>query len=382
MRILPSSFREMEENLKRAVWASRKWLRHYDKKMPQLTHLQRIASDQAFDTITKNFSTLNRLLGFRNFTAADEFFFNFIDLPPLGKEYWFLHFTDPKSGNQLIVTFGRANMTMDINRVKVKGSGNSSSPANCAAVIWLYDGSKKLLLNSAVKTTLVKDARGNELSFRGKQSEFAISGKYPNYDLEFTERGQKKAHRNGVSIGLKLEKPEKGIPYEMQNLLANKIGYGLVNIYFDFKGKMLGRDFSGKCYVQKVIITSPFLPWNWGRFYFADGGIFEFFALYYPLIPGKFRLFSNAHYFDFKANRTLRFKDLKIEKTPDGGRWHVYGKNYSLFAKAYSSHPFTMRGFGEFKYLEFLSEAVDFSVKGRDRGKGFGFLEDAFGFVV
>ncbi|MFH0972231.1 MAG: hypothetical protein V1835_06750 [Candidatus Micrarchaeota archaeon] len=375
MKILPSSFREMEENLKRVVKYSEKKLLHYEKKVPKLNDIQKAASDRAINTIYTSLLTLNRLLGFKNFTAADDFFFNFVELPPLGKEYWFLHFTDPKTGHQLIVTFGRANMAMDINRMKVRGSTNASGSTDCAAVIWLFDGEKKLLLNSKVRAAIVRERAGNSLRFESRGTAFDISGKYPHYALTYSQNGKE-------LINLKIMKSRRGRPYEIQNLLVNKIGYGLVNIYFDFEGKLVGKPISGKCYVQKVIITSPFLPWNWGRFYFQNGDIFEFFALYYPLLPGKFRLFSNAHYFDFKANRTMQFKDLNIEKTPAGDRWHIYGKDYTLFAKSYSSHPFIMRRFGEFKYLEYLAEAVDFSVHGRDKGIGYGFLEDAFGFVV
>ncbi|MFH1751258.1 MAG: hypothetical protein ABH863_06260, partial [Candidatus Micrarchaeota archaeon] len=100
------------------------------------------------------------------------------------------------------------------------------------------------------------------------------------------------------------------------------------------------------------------------------------------LLPGKLKLFSHAHYFDFRTNKTHNYSDVNIEKTPDGLHWHVYGKKYSLFAKSYSSHPFTFKGLGRFKYLEYFAEAIDLTVAGKGRGKGAGILEDAVGFVV
>jgi hypothetical protein len=183
-------------------------------------------------------------------------------------------------------------------------------------------------------------------------------------------------------FSLKIFKSKKGRPFEIQNLLAGRMGFGLVNIYFDFAGKLLGKPFKGKCYVQKVILTSPFIPWNWGRFYMEDGGILDFFVVYSPFLPTKVKLFTNIHFFDYKTGKTTYFKDVNIEKTTDDARWHIYGKDYSLFAKVYSSHPFTFRGLGKFTYMEYFSEALDLTINGKEHGKGSGIIEDAYGFVV
>ncbi|MEK6954833.1 MAG: hypothetical protein AABX01_07515 [Candidatus Micrarchaeota archaeon] len=366
MRFLPVSIGEIEEKMGRSVAFSK-------KQLLRLNAFQKTTGKRALSILSSNFNSLSKFMGFEKYSAADQFFFDFVSLPPLGKEYWFLHFTDPNSKKQLVVTFGRAQSQMDINRLKIKGNVDLKG-MECAAVIWLFDGKKKVLLNSREYIKLEKGSEQNSLGFSSKSTNFDFHGKYPSYEMDF------KGGKN--QFALKITKSRKGKPFEILNSFSPTIGMGLVNLFFDFEGKMLGKPFSGKCYVQKVILTSPFIPWNWGRFYFEDGGIFEFFAVYTPILPGKLKLFTHAHYFDYHTNKTHNYPDVNIEKTPDGLHWHVFGDKYSLYAKSYSSHPFTFKGHGEFKYLEYFAEAVDLMVNGKVRGKGAGILEDAVGFVV
>ncbi|MFH1442688.1 MAG: hypothetical protein ABIG96_01520 [Candidatus Micrarchaeota archaeon] len=367
MDLLPFSVNKLEKKIG-------KTFSYYQSKLPKLGNIQRKASKEAIGIISSNLRTLSRFLGTNRYEKADDFFFKFESLPPFGKEYWFMYFVDDSSKRQLVVTFGRPSSGMEINKVKLKG-GNSKIESDCAAVVWYFDGKKKVVIDSRAKSLLFSSDAENSLSFSNRKHDFSIEGKYPQYDLALEENGKSR-------ISLEINRSKRGKPYEIINFLAANNGYGFVNLYFKFKGMLYGKPFSGNCYLQKVILTSPFIPWNWGRFYFKDGNVFEFFALYTPIIPAKIKLWTQAKYVDMKNGRTLQFPDFNIEKTKDGSRWHIFGKEYSLFAKAYSSHPFTFRGFGKFKYLEYFAETVDFTIRGKERGKGTGIIEDAFGFVV
>ncbi|MFH1750111.1 MAG: hypothetical protein ABH863_00360, partial [Candidatus Micrarchaeota archaeon] len=271
MRFLPVSFKEIKKKMDRSVAYSKRQLMRIDS-------FQKSTSKRAIYLLERNFSRLSEYMGFEKYFAADEFFFDFAALPPLGKEYWFLHFTDPKTKTQMVATFGRAQSEMDINRLRIKGRVDELG-MECAAVIWVFDSKKKVLLNSRQHIRLEKGSVQNSLGFSSKEAEFDFHGKYPKYELDY-RRGKHQIH-------LKLTKSPKGKPFEILNSFSPTIGMGLANLYFDFEGTLLGRPISGKCYVQKVILTSPFIPWNWGRFYFKDGGIFEFFTVYPPLLPGK-----------------------------------------------------------------------------------------------
>lgn len=352
---------------------SQSW-KFYKAQYSKLDLMQRKASKKATSALFASLHSLNEFFGYRNYRAADEFFFRFELLPAFGKEYWFLYFVDPKSKKQLVATFGRSVEKMDINNVNIKSGAGGGSKADCAAVIWYFDGKKNVLLNEKASTQILHDGKRNTLNFLRKGANFDFSGKYPKYSMEYFSTGKS-------LISLEITKSRRGKPFEIQNMLAGRNGFGLVNIYFDFKGKLMGETFSGKCYVQKVILTSPFIPWNWGRFY-LDKGIIDFFVVYSPFIPAKIKLFTNVHYYDYKSGKMSYFKDITIEKSADSLHWHIFGKDYSLLAKAYSSHPFTFKGIGKFTYLEYFSEALDLTIKGKSQGKGKGIIEDAYGFVV
>ena len=352
---------------------SESW-RFYQEQYSRLGRIQKSASKKATSALFESLHSLNDFLGYKNYRAADDFFFKFEKLPSFGKEHWFLYFVDPSSKRQLVATFGRSVEDMDINRVRIKTGTGGGIEADCAAVIWYFDGKKKVLLNKKTRTHIGRWGKSNSLNFHSGKNKFDFMGKYPDYSMRYDSGGKN-------MFSLKIMKSSKGRPFEIQNMLAGRMGFGLVNIYFDFVGSLMGKKFEGKCYVQKVILTSPFIPWNWGRFY-TDCGILDFFTIYSPFLPAKIKLFTNVHYYDYRAGKMSYFKDLNIEKSPDSTHWHIYGKDYSLFAKAYSSHPFTFKGIGKFTYLEYFSEALDLTIKGRNCGKGTGIIEDAYGFVI
>ncbi len=367
MRLLPPSLKSIESQLNKSLSASRKG---FDK----LTKFQKRTSNKAISLLSGNFKSLSKYMGFKRYSAADQFFFKFDDLPFMGKEYWFLHFTDFNTKKQLVITFGRAASGMDINKLRVRGKKNASG-LECAAVAWLFDGKRKqVLFNTKEMLSLEKNHNEFSLRFDSTNHYFSFAGKYPSYRLHL--------EKNGAAISLKILRSKKGKPYEILNSFSPTIGIGLVNLYFDFKGEMLGEKFEGKCYVQKVILTSPFLPWNWGRLYFENNSIFEFFTIYTPLIPGKFKLFSQAHYFDYERNKTYYFKQANVRKSSKNNYWQISGKEYSILSKCYSSHPFSFKGIGEFNYLEYFAETANCTINGKPRGKAVGILEDAFGFVI
>ncbi|MEK6843599.1 MAG: hypothetical protein AABY04_03860 [Candidatus Micrarchaeota archaeon] len=369
MRISDFSVKNIEKELESK-------LKEYENTLMQFSPIQKNEINRRIRQLENRFSSLTKFFKFQKYSAADDFLFKYEKLPPFGKEYWFLYFVEPKTKHQLIVTFGRYSSHININKLELTGSSEETNISECAAVAWMFDKKRKILLNSKQKVEVVygeKDSK-KKIEFEGKGNKFNFSGKYPNYNLSLnTKMG---------NTHLELYRSKKGKPFEIQHLFAGNLGFGLVNLYFDFKGTLLGKKIEGKCYVQKVIVTSPFIPWNWGRFYFQDGSIFEFFTPYIPFLPTKVKFASLVHYYDAKKNKTYKLKGLKIEKAAGLSRWHIFGDDYSLYARPYSEFLFKFEGLGFFKYYEYFTEAVDFYVMGKQLENGVGIIEDAYGFLV
>jgi hypothetical protein len=310
----------------------------------------------------------------------DPMFFCFEDLPPTGKEYWFMKFvsTKPKDKRQLLVMFGDASGTLKVNKKEIK-SIQEEGKRNGYMTVWSYDGKKDLILDGESSISM----KENDISVSDKQGRINFGGKFPDYSFNLSKE-------NGEVINLKITRPEDNSnSFEFSSNFKSFAGYALINLYFDFSGELNGEEFSGKCYVQKVIVIGPFIPWYWGRIVFSNGSILTYFEPRIEISRFNHKLISELSFYDNVKDKKHVFKDLTInrfgKKNP---RWIITANKGKIFVslKTYSSHKFVFEKIGKFTYDEYLSEVTDIFMEDCDidAGKldsGFGLAEDTNGYV-
>ena len=311
----------------------------------------------------------------------DPMFFCFEDLPPTGKEYWFMKFvsTAPKDKRQFLVMFGDGSGHMKINKKKIK-SGKDKRERNGYMTVWSYNDKKDLILDG--ESSILIEAN-NILAFN-KQNKINYSGKFPNYSLNLFKGDKEIAN-------LKITKPENNSDsFEFGSHFKSFAGFALINLYFDFTGKLNGEEFSGKCYVQKVIVIGPFVPWYWGRIVFSNGSILTYFEPRIEISMLNYKLISKLSFYDNTKDKKYTFKDLTINKFgKKNPRWIITANKGKIFVslKSYSSHKFIFEKIGKLTYIEYLSEVTDIFMEDCDidtnkLNSGFGLVEDTNGYVL
>ncbi len=337
--------------------------------------------------LSRKLSAFSRFFKSRNYEAPDDLFFTIEDLPPMGKEYWFLYFCAPHGDEQVILTAGRSAESVKVNRTSLAVSETKES-MTCAAVAWYFSkGKKKVLFDSRAEVSLggIKGALhiicAQNGGFRG-----SISGKYPNYDIQFDVDGKK-------VFSAKASPAHKGKPYEMAQMLntpvAPRLGAWMVNYYFDFKGELEGKKISGRAYLQKVVAAIPLTPWNWVRLEFESGASLDVFAAK-PIGETGGVKFAAKAYFEFKGER-YPLKGLSLQSWLSGSEriWVLSGKNLLAVMESYGMQPFVMRQKTVFRYDEYIVRAKSFAVKLGSReiaiselGKASGIVEEASGYLL
>jgi len=174
------------------------------------------------------------------------------------------------------------------------------------------------------------------------------------------------------------------------------LGFGNVNLYLDFAGKLKGSTFKGRCYVQKVVITAPLpnVPWNWGRIYFQNGSLFEFLHPYVSLSKFKRKFATSAYFYDAKNKESHIFSKVNVMKFGSKKphflvRVESENKEMIFMLKPYATKKFEIDSIGKLSYDEHLVNVSSFSfedskkpVELKDFGDGVGLLEDGHGLVI
>jgi hypothetical protein len=334
--------------------------------------------------------SVQKLLKRTDYPRPDDFFFSIEDLPYMGKEYWFLYFVSPGDDRQVVITTGRSQGPVQVNRSKVKKDADWGKGKNvdCAAVCWMYSGQKEVLIDSAAVLSMRDESGKHFMSFKEGESEVLMEGAYPRFDICLKKKGQEV-----FSVTATAQKT--GTPWEMPpRLLSNPVikGFGavLVNYYFDYEGTMHDSPVKGKAYLQKVVATVPFTPWNWVRLQFKKGCVFDYFTVS-PL--GEFsknKVIPDYAHFEIEGRR-YDLKGLKLTSFLDGEerRWILSGKDLFLSMESYSLMPFKMKHRTEFQYDEYLVRVKDFALRIGNKtctlsetGAGSGIVEDAQGYFI
>jgi len=345
--------------------------------------------------LRKKLSDFSEFFKSRDYSSPDALFFSVEDLPPLGKEYWFLHFSAPPSDSQVVITLGRSAEQVEVNQSELSPAGEeqggkqgkSGGNIKCAAVCWLYSGKKSVLFDSIADVRISRGKTKSSLEASNGGNRASISGDYPDFDIRLSQKGKELFFARACF-------PQEGVPYEMIYLLKTPpvphLSSAMINYYFDFNGKLLGKPMSGKAYLQKVVAVMPLAPWNWVRVNFKNGACLDFFSGK-PLGGVPAIHFADNAYFEEKGVRTKISGDLSLASFMEGeGRvWVLSGKDFFLSMRAYSLQPFIMKQRTTFRYDEYLVRVTDFAFKsgGKEHslsslGGGRGIVEEASGYLL
>ncbi len=345
--------------------------------------------------LVERMRSMKRLLEAREYPHPDSFFFAIEDLPYMGKEYWFLYFVVPGSDGQVVITAGRSQEPVTVNKTSVKDAAAGKAEdagakvVDCAAVCWMHTDKKEVFIDSGGQVGLSASGKKRRMFFRGGPNEMVVEGAYPNFDITLKKGGKEVFYAKA--------KPKKdGLPYEMpprmmENPLAKGFGMLLVNYYFDFVGRMKGRKVKGRAYLQKVVATIPLAPWNWVRVEFKNGDSLDYFAGK-PLgeKAGPQVHFPCNDFLEIRGRR-IKMSGLRLHCYLDGEtrRWVLSGKNLFLSMESYSLQPFSMKQNTQFQYDEYLVRVNDFIMKDgketytlKDLGPASGIIEDAYGYLL
>jgi len=311
----------------------------------------------------------------------DPMFFCFENLPPTGKEYWFMKFvsTEHRDKRQFLAMFGDGSGRMKINKKEII-SKKDKKRRNGYMTAWSYDNRKYLILDGESSISI----KPNDILASNKQDRISYSGEFPNYSFNLFKENKEIA-------SFKITKPKNNSnSFEFSNNFRSFAGFALINLYFDFVGTLNGKEFKGKCYVQKVIVIGPFVPWYWGRIVFSNGSILTYFEPRIEISILNHKISSEFKFYDNTIDKQYTFKDLTINKFgKTNPRWIITANKGKVFVslRSYSSHKFVFEKIGKFTYIEYLSEVTDIFAEGCDintskLGSGFGLVEDAKGYVL
>ena len=352
-----------------------------DNYTQKLTKLEKKQIHNRINTIKHKYDTISNLKKSKTLeNEIDPMFFCFENLPTSGKEYWFMKFitTKPNDKRQIISMFGSSTDTMKINGINIDISSRKNSK-NGFMTSWFFDNKKHLIFDDKCNISV----SSNKLISSGIKSQTSYTGSYPNYNFNVVKN-------NKNICSLKITPPNDGsVPFEFSNFFKGLFGYALINLYFNFTGTLNNKTFEGKCYIQKVIVIGPFLPWYWGRVIFSNGSFFTYYTPHINLHKFNYKIRNMFKFYDNETKKTYYANDVIIEKYGlKFPRWIITNKNRNLFISmnSYSSHKFTFKRFGTFTYDEYLAHVNDIYIEGKKinlkkLGTGIGLVEDAKGFI-
>jgi hypothetical protein len=154
-----------------------------------------------------------------------------------------------------------------------------------------------------------------------------------------------------------------------------------------------GREYSGRCYLQKVILSTPLVPWYWSRFVFKDGSSFVFFKPYFGSRDLNYSLRNKGAFYSASEDKLYWVHNIDVKHDKKMKNWKITskGEDYSLNVgvKAYTDHGFNFRYGGAFNYNEHMVNIKKFDFHSGDSklnirklGGGAGIVEDATGLLI
>jgi len=355
----------------------------YIRSLPETEKKAFIASIKEIKEGTDKIERL--LLKTESKRGIDDLLFSFEDLPLFGKEYWFMKFTsDDGSRRQFFLMFGRSAGDIEVNGRYVENSMIINDKTEGYCVSWAYDGMKRNLTDDP-GTIEVKDGR---VSCSSKDMTADFHGSFPKYMLDISNNGEK-------VCCLEISEPEdNNYNSELSEFFRGLFGYRFANLYFDFKGVLFDKEFSGKCYAQKVIVVGPLIPWKWSRIIFKNGSVLTYYIPNIEIVGVEYEIHNSMEFYDAEARKLHRFKKAKVHEYPSkkgDKRWVLTAEDGKVFmvTKSYCKESFSFTNNFNFRYIENLVDVVDFQIEIdgevvtlKETGSGLGMVEDTSGFVI
>ncbi len=311
-------------------------------------------------------------------SAVDEMLFAFEKLPVLGKEYWFMLFTEKEGNRQLLVTFGRGRSKQySVNEISVP----EASYENSIFESWFYDQR----INDFPTRAVVVRIEKNRIAASGKGVDFSFGGKYPDYSRSLRNEG-----RDTASI--ELREPMVGGRFDFVEYFKALFGFGAISMFSDFTGALNGKRFEGRGFIQKVVLSVPIIPWSWTKVHFSDGSALTYFNLRVPRTPRKFSV--SLEFYDAGTNTAHRFHEASLSRFGKSSvHWclEASAKDAELecILRVYAVKKFRMESRTIFHYTQYLVEVESLRfVAGRklvtekETGQGIGFVEDTEGIFI
>lgn len=290
------------------------------------------------------------------------------ELLPFTKEYWWFWFID--GNKQIVITFGRNYNDFKVNKKTVKKSKENEK--ECFVVAWYFDGKKKKKIFNTVKKFIT-----GENFVKSMDGDIILTGKYPNYEIKISK------NKETVFQG-KMTKNKNG--YNISSEKKTVFSFDILNIFSNLRGKLNGKKFHGLSEMQKVVVLTPFLPWNWTRVVCKKGWI-TCFVPYLNVSNLKQPIFTKVRITIGK--KKYEFNNIEIIKAADEKRWILKNNDLFILLEAYEKDHFELQNIGTHYYIEHLVELKDFVMKKngktytmKDIGTGYGMLEDAYGYVI
>ena len=311
----------------------------------------------------------------------DEFLFTPDELPYLGKEYWFLLLTGTGNNHtdQLMISFGRnKNNTMTIDGQNQMT--DTDEYMGGIGEIWYHNRGKTKKLGKLGGKIISTDLG---VEFSTMEYHVKFSGKFPNYRVEVGVDNQ-------TVVSVATTAPKIGDSMEFFSIDRFNMGVVVGNVYLDFEGQIAEQDFKGRAYMQKVVMSAPFIPWYWGRFVFQNGSVLVFFLLWVDF-PGMDRvIYTQGKFYDVEQQKYHVFKNFNIDHYENTPYFilHHQSEKYNIFVMmdCYTNNIFRMESRGEFVYNEMFAEIREIRIEIGDDlydnnyfGKGSGSLEEATG---
>ena len=348
------------------------------KYREKLSGIQKRQINERIGSLKSKYDSISYLRKPKSQEHIDKMFYSFEDLPPFGKEYWFMKFTPAAKGDkrQLLAMFGRCTEDIRVNGEHVKAGNGAEKQGYMSA--WGFGGRK---LDFSGGLCAIKAGK-NSISSSGGGATVSQSGKFPNYAF--------KVVKNGKEICSIRTKAGKGNACDIDSFFKLFAGFALANLYLDFGGTLNGKPFKGKCYLQKVIVIGPFVPWYWGRIVFQNGSILTYYLPRIDLFDFNYKLISNFRLFDAKSGIEHVFEGLDVKKLEGENPQFIVEdarKKVMLHVETYASHNFVFEKIGRFDYTEYLATVKKISIGGhgvdtKSLGAGTGLVEETHGYTL
>lgn len=357
-----------------------------DNYIKDLPDVERKAFVASIEKLKDSKDKVERLLLKKGSSKGiDEILLSFEDLPLFGKEYWFMKFTaNDGSRRQLFLMFGRSAGDIEVNGRYVETSRIIDNRTDGYCVSWAYDEVRRKITDHfgviEVEDGKVRCSTGDiQANFQGS---------FPDYRLDISCEG-----KSICSLDIK-EPEDSSYNTELTENFKGLFGYRLANLYFDFGGTLFERYFSGKCYVQKVIVVGPLLPWKWSRIVFRNGSILTYYIPNIEIVGLEYEIRNFMSFYDADTKKMHNFKKAKVHEYPSqkgDKRWVISSEDNRVFVvtKSYCKESFNFTNNFNFSYIENLVDVVDMRIETDDKvitleetGSGLGMVEDTSGFVI